>query len=407
MSLPSSTRNPFSFLNPLSTLSYSPLPYTLQTLTRHLILGNNQQYNDTERQTLKHKTSTKRQIHRPPLRFAAGRPASQRLSIVTAAAQKRRRSCHDEENEANKHIVTSPTIIRPVQRQRQRHTAKAYFIVQEIINTERSYVSHLQTLNKAANICIQHTKQKQTAKQVFGNIRDILAINTELLANLERIQSTDKSYDYDALADIFARLAPFLKIYAVFAANYTSGVRAYRSLPPSVMQVLPDISVMITPIQRLPRYKLLLEALLKETLHPNPILITALEKIEQSADHVNEAIRAAEAAESFAEQYKTFIEPGRTLIRTGSLNHPIALFTDMIVFRNWRGKLESIDLLKVAIDEKTLEGPSFSMIIDTDKPWSFDLTAKNIAEKYEWVSAIHTAKAALIFAKASIAGLKE
>ena len=69
--------------------------------------------------------------------------------------------------------------------------------------------------------------------------------------------------------------------------NFTNEVRAEGAVTGSVE------SYLITPIQRIPRYVMLLHELKKATLpaHPDtPLLSLAVESIEEVANHVNEQV---------------------------------------------------------------------------------------------------------------------
>ena len=91
------------------------------------------------------------------------------------------------------------------------------------------------------------------------------------------------------------------------------------------------MSFLITPVQRVPRYKLLLEDLLKampEEEEDKGDLKEALELVSKSAKHNNEAIRRRENQEKILEIQMSFAEgtklnlldnPGREFVKTGNL----------------------------------------------------------------------------------------
>jgi len=92
-------------------------------------------------------------------------------------------------------------------------------------------------------------------------------------------------------------------------------------------------SLMITPIQRLPRYVLLLKELRKRTPDDHPdaqLLESALADVQVVADHVNERLRSHEDNARILEVQSSLwasnlngvpnlLEPGRRLVREGTL----------------------------------------------------------------------------------------
>lgn len=86
--------------------------------------------------------------------------------------------------------------------------------VQEILTSERSYINQLQILMK---YFVDPLKDKEILSNqeftvLFGQIEMIYNLNTELLKNLES--------DLDNVGKAFLRLAPFFKLYSVYAFDY-------------------------------------------------------------------------------------------------------------------------------------------------------------------------------------------
>ena len=88
-------------------------------------------------------------------------------------------------------------------------------------------------------------------------------------------------------------------------------------------------ALLITPVQRIPRYKLLLEDVIRNTpeTHPDkPSLRDALSQIESVAWHINEQLREHENGvrmldiqQSLAGRFPSIMAPGRRLVRQGCL----------------------------------------------------------------------------------------
>lgn len=86
--------------------------------------------------------------------------------------------------------------------------------VKEILTSERSYINQLQILMK---YFVNPLKDKDILSNdeytiLFGQIEMIYNLNTELLKNLES--------DLSKVGKAFLRLAPFFKLYSVYAFDY-------------------------------------------------------------------------------------------------------------------------------------------------------------------------------------------
>jgi RhoGEF domain/FYVE zinc finger/SOS1/NGEF-like PH domain len=183
---------------------------------------------------------------------------------------------------------------------------------------------------------------KKTLGQIFANIEDIRVINKELLEALEARMAT---WDNDTrVGDVFQKLVPFLKLYKVYCANYNGGLTRLEQkresnsalakfLEKSREEIglnMPLPSLLIQPVQRLPRYRLLFAELLNLTdeAHVDYGAIKAsLESVEEIAMLVNESIREAEYLNKVLEIKKKFsgagvpdlVVPKRFLVREGQL----------------------------------------------------------------------------------------
>lgn len=143
--------------------------------------------------------------------------------------------------------------------------------------------------------------------EIFSrNFEDILRVNSTLLAGLrERLKAW---HDKQLLGDVLLDLTPFLKMYTQYTGNYERAVelldeyendnkafisfmnKAYEN---PVRQGQNLRSFLIMPIQRIPRYKLLIEDLVKNTPQDHPDytnLTNALDKLAAVAIQVDMAI---------------------------------------------------------------------------------------------------------------------
>lgn len=176
---------------------------------------------------------------------------------------------------------------------------------EEILTSERSYIAQL---DKLVNFFVNPLKQLNlidiaSHTSLFGQLELIHNINNELLSRLEA--------DLDDVANAFLKLAPFFKIYSVYAFDYRNSLILLQNLTtknapfrsflemaesrPEVHQKLN--SLLITPIQRVPRYRLLLQQVLLYTSPADSdykIIQESIKQIESSINHINSVVEDQE-----------------------------------------------------------------------------------------------------------------
>lgn len=84
--------------------------------------------------------------------------------------------------------------------------------VQEILTSEQSYIKQLQILMKYFVHPLKHILNSEEYAILFGQIEMIYNLNKELLKNLES--------DLGNVGKAFLTLAPFFKLYSVYAFDY-------------------------------------------------------------------------------------------------------------------------------------------------------------------------------------------
>ncbi|KAK6973131.1 rho guanine nucleotide exchange factor 39 [Biomphalaria glabrata] len=209
-------------------------------------------------------------------------------------------------------------------------------IIRELFQTEKTYLHHLELINKFFDFplrfaCLVPDKVHAT---LFSNIEQIRQVNVTLLETME--EST--------VGQAFKQLAPFLKLYSTYANNHQSALNALQEWQnkspdfaafisrqedrPEVMGLKVN-ALLITPVQRIPRYKLLLEDLLSSTSddhHDYKDLSDAANKIAEIAAHINECLRQNEnflktltIQKSFDSSAPKLLMPGRFFIKEGPL----------------------------------------------------------------------------------------
>ncbi|CAH1113184.1 unnamed protein product [Psylliodes chrysocephalus] len=208
----------------------------------------------------------------------------------------------------------------------------------EIVNSEIKYVHQLEIIIMFFLKPTQERKllRSEDFQTLFGHITPIHNINKELLLELEESSNN--------VAKAFWRIAPFFKVYSVYACefkNILNILQNARTLNPQFAKFVenqesrPEVqsklsALLITPIQRVPRYKLLLTQLLELT-EPSEddytSLAECLEKISEAADHINKIVEDQENMQRLLELQRclksgepNIIKPGRMLIKEGILN---------------------------------------------------------------------------------------
>ncbi|EGG18557.1 pleckstrin domain-containing protein [Cavenderia fasciculata] len=183
-------------------------------------------------------------------------------------------------------------------------------IVQEIYNTERTY---LNTLGQLSAHFIDPLRKSDIVSQddvkfIFGGLDSIIAINTQLMFDVENIL---KSWTpYSILGKCFCTLGVYLKAYTDYVKNFDFSLQRIEACSKDIKftsfikqaeeKTVPRSrleSLLITPVQRIPRYVLLLQDLLKhtESSHPDFTHISeGLDIIKKVAISINDTKRRAD-----------------------------------------------------------------------------------------------------------------
>lgn len=143
--------------------------------------------------------------------------------------------------------------------------------IKEVLMTEKSYIRSLELLISHYVVPLKSILDPQNHNTLFGHVEMIHNLNSELLAELEM--------DLNNVGSAFLRLGPFLKLYSVYAFDYKKVLLTLQELSDKNTkfkafldrtETRPDVqtklnSLLILPIQRVPRYKLLLQQVLLYT----------------------------------------------------------------------------------------------------------------------------------------------
>eukprot|EP00727_Mastigamoeba_balamuthi_P000905 m51a1_g10811 putative pleckstrin domain-containing protein (629) ;mRNA; r:23957-28159 len=304
-------------------------------------------------------------------------------------------------------------------------------VAREILTSERTYVEMIQLLIEAFLLPLKSAANTSEPiinidriNSIFANVPDVLQINTVLLEGLEsRMTNWGPS---QLIGDLFLQLTPFLKLYSLYVANFDNSQTVLQQSEkiPQFDQFLQDKfadpqcrgqtlrSFLILPVQRIPRYRLLLQELVQNTEPSHPDyqnLQNSLEQIKTVAIQINEAIRIQENHQQMLEIQNRFntpllagltlVEPHRMFIREGVLwkvcrktakKRNVFLFNDWIVYASTLPtgvyklhrviQLETVSLADVPDSEKLQN----AFQINSDKK-SFVVYAEAHEDKVEWM----------------------
>ncbi|XP_039707269.1 pleckstrin homology domain-containing family G member 1 isoform X3 [Pteropus medius] len=184
-------------------------------------------------------------------------------------------------------------------------------VVQEILETERTYVQDLKSIVEDYLDCIRdHTKLPLGTEDrlaLFGNIRDIYCFNSELLQDLENCEN-----DPVAIAECFVSKSEEFHIYTQYCTNYPRSVavltecmrnktlaKFFRERQETLKHSLPLGSYLLKPVQRILKYHLLLHEIenhLDKDTEGYDVVLDAIDTMQRVAWHINDMKRKHEHA---------------------------------------------------------------------------------------------------------------
>jgi hypothetical protein len=235
--------------------------------------------------------------------------------------------------------------------------------MKEIHSTELTYVFNLKTLITEYKTPLMKMKiiSDNEAATIFGNVDMIYNINQQILNS---VHAEFMKWPICNLGAAFKIIAPFLKTYTDYINGYDIGSQMVQDLMSSnkkfadftntvyTRRNLSIQSLLVLPVQRLPRYKLLFQQLLEKTV-PNHVdfqdLNYCLKLVTDLSAFVNEKKRTLDLSSSLVSlqrkldaRFKNLLQPYRQFQRKGKLQVAcsrklldewayVYLFNDMIL----------------------------------------------------------------------------
>ncbi|XP_030221651.1 FYVE, RhoGEF and PH domain-containing protein 4a isoform X2 [Gadus morhua] len=203
---------------------------------------------------------------------------------------------------------------------------KLFKIANELLKTEKAYVARLHLLDQVFSAKLMEEAGKGTfpvevVKNIFSNISSVHTFHSQfLLPDLERRMGEWESTP--RIGDILLKLTPFLKMYAEYVKNFDQAMellKQWSDRSPQFKSIIQEIQCqevcgsltlqhhMLEPVQRVPRYEMLLKDYLKK-LPPDHLdrrdAEKSLEIIATAATHSNSAIRKSDNLKKLLEIYE-------------------------------------------------------------------------------------------------------
>uniref|UniRef100_A0A4W5KIG8 Phosphatidylinositol 3,4,5-trisphosphate-dependent Rac exchanger 1 protein n=1 Tax=Hucho hucho TaxID=62062 RepID=A0A4W5KIG8_9TELE len=204
-------------------------------------------------------------------------------------------------------------------------------VLHEILNTERDYVRVLLFLQSAFLQRIRQTAEDQQClspehvKTLFSNIESILDVHREVLSAVEASLQPEPQPGH-ALGHVFLQFKGRFSVYGEYCSNHEKAMRLLMELNkiPEIRTFLlhcmllggkksTDVPLeghLLSPIQRICKYPLLLKELLKRTPKKHadyPAVEEALQAMKAVCSNINETKRQMEKLEAL-EQLQSHIE---------------------------------------------------------------------------------------------------
>ncbi|XP_062860327.1 FYVE, RhoGEF and PH domain-containing protein 4a isoform X2 [Trichomycterus rosablanca] len=347
------------------------------------------------------------------------------VCVTEAPGEEDRSSKEKTKNEADKEDRSME--------HKETNEQKLYKIANELLQTEKAYVARLNLLDgvfctKLMDEAGKGTFPVEVVKNIFSNISSINTFHSQfLLPDLEKRMGKWESTP--RIGDILQKLTPFLKMYAEYVRNFDHAMellKQWTDRSPQFKSIVQDIQKqdvcgsltlqhhMLEPVQRVPRYEMLLKDYLKKLPQDHVDCRDAeksLEIIATAATHSNTAIRKSENLKKLLEIYEMlggeedivnasneFIKEGHILKlaarNTSSMDRYLFLFNSMLLYC-----VPKFSLVGQKFTVRTRIGIDGMKVMETyneDYPHTFqvsgkertlELQASSEQDKEDWIKA--------------------
>eukprot|EP01080_Neovahlkampfia_damariscottae_P011639 gene11639-4880_t len=305
-------------------------------------------------------------------------------------------------------------------------------LCQEFLDTEAAYVNDLKVLSEVYLVSFRENIKsekplisQQDVSNIFADLDVIIGINEEFLTKLKiAVDAYDRHST--SVGQILKDMAPYFKTYTRYCNNYDRAISTINKnknnseFKQYLTQTLDKNertnklgiqSYLIKPIQRIPRYRLLIQDIIKYTDKDHTDykkLNEGLEGIMKVAKHLNDAVSAIEAtniviavANQFNSNNLDLVVPHRRFVKdgltqmidasTGTKLH-LHLFNDILIYStgsvgNFTAK-GKIDLVNASLYDYVGDDPESKFQIKSMEQ-EIILIAGDKSKKAEWMSKIY------------------
>uniref|UniRef100_A0A915I375 DH domain-containing protein n=1 Tax=Romanomermis culicivorax TaxID=13658 RepID=A0A915I375_ROMCU len=189
-----------------------------------------------------------------------------------------------------------------------------------ILSTSEAVLLRLDSIRVGT---VEEIKSKTKLDKAWLSAKELVETEKKYVGKLRLIHERVSTYGYycndcskcllmqsdRVIADVMLKYSPYLKMYSIYVNNFTPAMTLYEELKvrnklfdKAVLEIqqmpecenLPFDAHMICPVQRVPRYQLLLQQYLDNLPDDHidrPNTEIALEKVKGSANHANEFMK--------------------------------------------------------------------------------------------------------------------
>ncbi|XP_076804222.1 uncharacterized protein LOC143448385 isoform X2 [Clavelina lepadiformis] len=316
---------------------------------------------------------------------------------------------------------------------------KLHNIAKELLSTEVSYVSVLHLIDQVFHKQVReaaiqkHIIPEQVVNNIFCHVPAIYQFHSSFL--LPQLKGRLENWEANPrIGDIMTQAAPFLKMYSLYVQNFDEAMNtikiwseksnAFSAIIKSIQKLPESNSLtlqhhMLGPVQRVPRYRLLLDDYVKrlpETSEDRPQSEKALELITFAATHSNETMKKIEKFNKLVKVFNgladvnfDIVDVSRELLKEGKIikisarngekyERYLYLFSDMLLCCTPLSRLQGKSYRVTAkID---LDGMRLTEVKNPTLPHAFcvqglqksmEFASSGADEKETWVNAINGA----------------
>uniref|UniRef100_A0A3Q3LY69 FYVE, RhoGEF and PH domain containing 4a n=1 Tax=Labrus bergylta TaxID=56723 RepID=A0A3Q3LY69_9LABR len=318
----------------------------------------------------------------------------------------------DTDGTQEKHS-SAPAVLQDADKPEETNEQKLFKIASELLQTEKAYVARLNLLDQVFCTKLMEEANKGTfpvdvVKNIFSNICSINAFHSQFLLPGLEIRMGEWA-SKPRIGDILQKLTPFLKMYAEYVKNFDNAMellKQWTDRSPQFKAIIQEIQStdmcgsltlqhhMLEPVQRVPRYEMLLKDYLKKLPEDDPDRRDAeksLEIISTAATHSNSAIRKSDNLKKLMEIYEMLgeeediVNPSNEFIKEGHIlklaaRNTSAMERYLFLFNN---------MLLYCVPKFSLGGPKYTVrtrigidgmkVVETsneDYPHTFQVSGK-------------------------------